>query len=262
MKYLACLSHKPEFFRDNAIGLEPHILKDMDNPDWEAVKPFIRTVHLPFSRDGHALNLASFDDEERNADRHYLEEAIRIAATLGTDRVTTHTCGLESVEGKVTGCYERMISALQSLAELAQSFNLMLCIENMCYRSPEKRHLYGSDAAEWFRIYEDVDRPNVKLTFDSSHATSSVIPYKTLEERQKHLFDFLKYPERIVHVHWSDSRIATQDGLFQDLHLIPGDGDLPREFHQAIRRLDATFLLEQHCSDEDTLRGIRFLDSL
>ena len=262
MNLIACLSHKPEFFRDNNLSLEAHIPKDMASPDWEAVKPFIRTVHLPYSKSSRALNLASFDDAERNSDIQFLEEHLRIAASLGTDRTITHTCGLESIEGVVTGCYERMIDALQHLADYAASLDLLFCIENMCYRAPEKRHLYGSNAAEWLRIYEDVDRPNVRLTLDSSHATSSIIPYKTHEERKRHIFDFLKYPERIAHVHWSDSRIANQDALFLDLHLIPGDGDLPIEFHKALKRLDATKLLEQHCSDEDTLRGVRFIEQL
>lgn len=261
MNLITVSSHNPDFYKTNDVGLEPHITRDESNPNWKNMIPFIKVVHLPYASD-HALNIAAYDDARRDADIAFLEESIQSARPYNVERAVIHTCGFESIEDELVGCYERMIDAMKRLAKAARGAKLTLCIENMVLRAPAKRHLYGSNAVEWLRIFDDVAEPNVRLTLDTSHAASSVIPYATIEERKRHIFDFLAKPERIAHVHWSDSRIATQDALFADLHLVPGDGDLPLAFHRQIKQLNASFTLEQHCGDEDTLRGMRFIERL
>ena len=261
MDFITVSSHNPEFYKKNNIALEPHITRDESNPLWAQMIPFIKVVHLPYASE-HALNIAAYDDARRNADIAFLEASIQSARQYNVERAIIHTCGFECIENELVGCYERMIDAMKRLAKVAKMANMTLCIENMVLRAPEKRHLYGSNAVEWLRIFDDVAEPNVRLTLDTSHAASSVIPYATFEERQRHIFDFLAKPERIAHVHWSDSRIATQGAMFADLHLVPGDGDLPISFHRQIKQLDATFTLEQHCGDEDTLRGVNFIQGI
>ena len=262
MRYCACYSHKPAFFVDNRIGLEAQIDKDDATPEWAEFAPLLAIAHLPYSgRDGHPLNIAAFDDAVREADIAYLEETLLRAADYGVDRVVVH-CGYESLNDELVGSYERMIDGFRRLADTAAGRKVILGIENMVLREPVKRRMFACDAMEWLHIHDDVARSNVGLVLDTSHASSSVQHYRTAEERSRHLYDFLARPEIICHLHWSDGRIMEGDALFKDLHLIPGDGDLPHEFHRRLKRLDATRTLEQHCSDEDTLRGIAFIESL
>ena len=101
------------------------------------------------------------------------------------------------------------------------------------------------------------------LALDTSHAASTVLGYNSLEERQRHLFDYFAHPERIVHIHWSDARIASQDALFLDQHMIPGEGDLPLEFHRQVKRLEAIRVFEQDAAtDEQVLQAINFVENL
>lgn len=44
----------------------------------------------------------------------------------------------------------------------------------------------------------------------------------------------MEHPDYIGRFHWSDSKITGGESLFVDMHLVLGQGDLPREFHQAI----------------------------
>jgi hypothetical protein len=46
------------------------------------------------------------------------------------------------------------------------------------------------------------------------------------------------------------------------MHLIPGEGDLPREFHKAIKELKVIKTLEQRRSEPDVIKGLAFIESL
>ena len=260
--YVAMPDHDVSFFKNNGIGFEGDITKVEKLEKWEELKPFMATAHLPYSSPKW-LNIASYDDQEREADIEFLKGTIATAASYGVRQCVLHPCGFESRNEELVGCYERMIDAMKQLAKFASKYKLIICVENMVLRNPKQRYLYGSFAAQWYQIYEDVDESNLMLTLDTSHAASSILGYKTLEDRQKHLFDFLAHPERIVHLHWSDARIATQEALFQDMHLIPGEGDLPLEFHRQVKKLDAVRVFEQNkCTDEQVLQAINFVENL
>lgn len=129
-------------------------------------------------------------------------------------------------------------------------------------REPGKHRSYGYCASEWYRIYRDVARKNVMLTLDTSHAATSVAVYDELKDRQTHIFDFLEHPEWIGRVHWSDSVLADNASKFNDMHLVPGRGDLPREFHQAIKQLPCVKTLEQNASDDEHIFSFEFIESL
>ena len=52
------------------------------------------------------------------------------------------------------------------------------------------------------------------------------------------------------------------EALFTDMHLVPGKGDLPREFHRRIKSLDCFKLLEQNSTDAEVGEGLDFIASL
>lgn len=250
--------HTPEFLRTNNLGVEVHISRRDQLPDWPQYIPFVYGVHLPYT----GMNLAAFDDDFRLESLKKLKSALDEGCKYPVDRMVMHTIGMTSIEGKIVGSYERMITGLQEFADYAATKKIILCIENQVLRQPEMRIAFGSTAAEWFHIHKDVNRDNVLLTLDSSHVATSVAVYDTLKERSERLFDFLAHPELIGRVHWSDSRLENNESKFNDMHLVPGEGDLPRDFHKAIKGLQVIKLLEQNRSEEDVLKGIAFINSL
>ncbi len=256
--YLICPCHRPEFLREHNLGVETQLGHHDHQPDWPQYIPFVRGVHLPYA----GLNLAATDKETREMSLQRLRQAIDTGCQYPVDRMVIHTIGYESIEGVPSGSYDQMISSLQSLADYAAEKKIMLCVENQVLRESHIRRVYGSNATEWLQIYQDIDRANVLLTLDSSHAATSVAIYETAEERAERIFDFLRHPERIGHVHWSDSRITNNEARFNDMHLVPGQGDLPREFHKALKQLPVIKVLEQRRSEEEALAGLKFIESL
>lgn len=254
---LTCPVHTPEFLKKCGLGVEAHIGRYDNLPNWEQYVPFVGGVHLPYSK----LNLAAFDDEHRALSIERVKAAIDAGCQYPVKEMVMHTIGIEAFDGVLLGSYERMIDGIQILAGYAASKGITLCIENMAQHVPH-RVIYGVTAEEWYKIYEDVNRENVKLTLDTSHAACAAALLPGADARFAYLFEFLKYPERIGRVHWSDSRLTKAEAYYHDMHLVPGEGDLPTDFHRQIKKLDAIKTLEQRCPEENVLRGLEFIDSL
>lgn len=250
--------HSVEFMTKYNAGVETHIFRSEKQADFEQYIPFIYGVHLPYAD----LNLASFSEEKRRASIARVKEAIDVGCQYPTDYFVMHPTGYESLRGDIVGHYDLLIPSLIEIAEYAATKNKTICIENQVMREPGMSRSYGYCAAEWFRIQRDVDMPNVMLTLDSSHAATSMGVYDDLKDRQKHIFDFLEHPELIKRVHWSDAILENNTAKFNDMHLVPGRGDLPREFHQAINALDCMKTLEQRVSDEEHIFSFEFIASL
>ena len=167
-----------------------------------------------------------------------------------------------SCNGEKCGVYGKLIDSLREIADYLAQKGLIVCLENQLYRPPETRVVFACRSEEWFQLYHDTDRPNVKLCFDSSHAASCAAEEDTDEKRLAALWKYLEHPDYIGRFHWSDSRISGGESLFCDMHLVPGQGDLPREFHQAILNHPAQKLLEQRCTSEEVAAGLEFIAGL
>ena len=254
---LTCPVHTPEFLTKCGLGVEAHIGRYDKLPTWEQYVPFVGGVHLPYSH----LNLAAFDDELRLTSIENVKAAIDIGCTYPVREMVMHTMGIESLDGVRLGNYERMIDGIRTLADYAAKKGIILCIENQAQHVPH-RVIYGVTAEEWYKIVEDVDRENVMLTLDTSHAACAAALIAGADARFAYLYEFLRHPERIGRVHWSDSRLTRAEAYYHDMHLVPGAGDLPIDFHRRIWRLDAIKTLEQRCPEEDVLKGLEFIASL
>jgi len=250
--------HRPEFLLAHQLGVEAHINRYDRLPDWEQYIPFVRGVHLPYS----GFNLAAFDDQLRQESLAQLKTALLVGRQYPVDRMVMHTVGIKSRNGEIIGDYERLIDGLQEFAAFAAEQQIILCLENAVHNNPERVQAFGNTAAEWFQIQRDVNRPNVLLTLDSSHAATSAALYATAAEREERIFDFLAQPELIGRLHWSDSRLRNQEALYNDMHLVPGEGDLPRLFHQRLKQLPVIKLLEQMRPEADVLASLAFIDTL
>lgn len=254
---LTCPVYSPDFLKKNELGVEAHIGRYDKLPTWEQYAPLVGGVHLPYSR----LNLAALDDELRSLSIARVKEAIDAGCHYPVKEMVMHTMGIESLDGVLLGSYDRMIDGIRNLADYAAKKGITLCIENQAQHVPH-RVIYGVTAQEWYQIQEDVARSNVLLTLDTSHAACAAALLAGSEKRFQYMYEFLKHPERIGRVHWSDSRLTKAEAYYCDLHLVPGSGDLPIDFHRRIHQLDVVKTLEQKCSEEELLQGLAFLRSL
>ena len=244
--------HSAEFVRKHGLGVEFHVGRPLP----EELVPFVRTVHLPYE----GLNLAALDAELRRRSIAEIEHALETSLFPGVERMVVHTCGVEIDRGRRVGDYELLIRSLRAIAEFAAKHRITLCVENMVLRAKARR--FGDFASEWLALPHDIDRENVLLTLDSSHAASTVAVVADEAERLWRLDEFLSRPELIGHVHWSDARLRDREALFTDMHLVPGKGDLPRGFHRRIKALDCFKLLEQNSTDAEVEEGLDFVAGL
>ena len=250
--------HAPEFLNKYQLGVETHITRDDIKEGYEKYIPFVHGVHLPYKD----INLAAFDPKERRAGIEHIKKCVETGSRYPVDRMVMHPCGVLSWQGEPCGSYAPLIDSLREIADFMAQKGLMLCLENQLYKPASVKVVVGCHSREWFQLYRDINRPNVKLTFDSSHAASCAAEAPDDDARLKALWDYLEHPDYIGRFHWSDSRIKGGESLFVDMHLVPGQGDLPRAFHQAIWNHPAQKLLEQRCPSEEVAQGLAFISGL
>lgn len=255
---LTCPVQTPEFLTAHNLGVEAHIGRYDKLPGWEKYIPFVGGVHLPYS----GLNFAALDENLRITSIETVKNAIDIGLQYPVDRMVMHITGTEVEKEQAVGDYDRLISSIRTLADYAASKKIILCLENAALHHPGRR-AYGIFVNEWFAIHRDVDRSNVLLTLDTSHAaTSAAMVCHRAEDRFAYMYEYLKKPELIGRVHWSDSRLQHAESYYNDMHLVPGEGDLPLDFHRKIKALDAVKTLEQRCEPERIAAGLEFIESL
>lgn len=250
--------HDPDFLSSHSLGVETHVTRDDVLEGYEKYIPFVHGVHLPYN----GVNFASVDEAERQRGLAFVKIAVDTGSRYPVDRFVMHPCGIMSIKGEKTGEYGFLIDSLREIADYAAGKGFMICLENQLYKPPEQRVVFACHSEEWFQLYRDVARPNVKLTFDSSHAASCAGEEPTDEKRLAALWKYLEHPDYIGRFHWSDSCLTNGKSLFNDMHLVPGQGDLPKEFHQAILKHSAVKLLEQRCTSEEVAAGLEFISSL
>ncbi len=244
--------HSAAFLKAHGLGVEAHIGRPLP----EELVPFVHGVHLPYT----GLNLAALDETKRLASIQAIQDAILEALRFPVDRMVIHTCGIATENGLRTGDYELMLRSFRVLADFAAARKIILCIENQVLRPNTKR--YADNAAEWLALPADIGRDNILLTLDSSHAATSAAIHEDYAERLRALEQFLSHPELIGRLHWSDSRLLNREALHNDMHLVPGKGDLPLDFHRRLRRLPVVKLLEQRCTEAEVAEGLAFIDTL
>ena len=254
---LICPVHTSEFLKKHGLGVEAHIGRYDALPDWNRYIPFVGGVHLPYS----GCNLAAIDDALRLASIEKIKGAIDIGVGYPVDRMVMHIIGIVEQNGVNVGTYERVIDSIGKIADYAKTKNITICLENQALHNPAVTVL-GTSAEEWFKIREEVGRDNVMLTLDTSHAATAAAHKDTAKERLAYMYEYLRHPELIGRVHWSDSMLKNNEAFIHDMHLIPGEGDIPKDFHKMIKNLDAVKTLEQKRAEPDVERGLEFIESL
>lgn len=118
---------------------------------------------------GAETNLISHSVEVREAGLKFLKECVDCAMILGSDKLMgPFHGGLGIFTGKpaTTEEWYFAVEAIQELADYADSLGITLCLEYL----NRFELLITSCIDELIRFVDDVNRPNVKIMFDTFHA--------------------------------------------------------------------------------------------
>ena len=251
--------------------------------DIEAMADFsdvLTSAHAPASMGDLRLNIAATDDDFRRTSIDqivgYVDKARRYP---NVRQVNIHFAPKRWMEETQVrgreGDYARLIEGVREIAAFAAGHGIEIVMENGTARWTGvaddvpadqvdwtgRNRYFGMPPGEWVQVCEDVDRPNVGLCLDSSHACTYAQTFADHDERVKTVMAYLSRPELVRHVHWSDNYLFDPRGR-NDSHLSVGKGSLPIEMHRAIKRLDATLLLEHFYSVEELEKELRFIEAL
>ena len=173
------------------------------------------------------------------------------------------------------GDYELQIEAIKQIASFAGEREIEITLENTnlnwdgipddipgeAVNWNRRNRYFGESPEEWIKMGEDVNMPNLSLCLDSGHAATYAQIFSDHDKRTETMMTFLSRPDLIGHVHWNDQLLYDLRGR-PDYHGLIGTASLPNEFHQKIKSLDATLLLEHFYSIEELEEELTFIDNL
>ncbi len=238
--------------------------------------PYLFSVHLPAGDDTGRLNVGAFDAARREVSIGTVQGAIDAACDAGATRGVIHSMGIVSAEGAEVGDWDRAVAGLQRIADHARTRDFDLVLENVVFywtsvpahipaeRADRSQCLYqlGRDPQEWRQLWAAIDRDNVRLCLDTSHATTCAVATSDLAEQMRRVHEFLDVGgDLITHVHWSDNYLGGHRGR-NDSHLHVGQGTLPRPFHARVKRLAAVKHLEHQSTVGELRAELAYIEQL
>ena len=226
-------------------------------------------------------NIASTDDEFRDMSIRTILDYVDVARRYPHLKlVNMHFAPkrwIDETQSQCqTGTYDRLIDGIRQIAAFAERRGIQIVLENNCAYFElngiaddvpaekmdwaDKNEYYGVSPEEWTQICEDVDRPNVGLCLDTSHACTYAHTFPE-DRRRERMLAFLAKPHLIRHVHWSDNYLYDTRGR-NDSHVSVGKGSLPTELHRGIKRLDAVILLEHFYTIDELEQELEYVTAL
>lgn len=226
-------------------------------------------------------NIASTDDEFRDMSIRTILDYVDVAQRYPHLKlVNMHFAPKrwidETQNQYQTGTYDRLIDGIRQIAAFAERRGIQIVLENNCAYFElngiaddvpaekmdwaGKNEYYGVSPEEWTQICEDVDRPNVGLCLDTSHACTYAHIFPE-DRRRERMMAFLAKPHLIRHVHWSDNYLYDTRGR-NDSHVSVGRGSLPTELHRGVKRLDAVILLEHFYTIDELEQELEYVTAL
>jgi sugar phosphate isomerase/epimerase len=248
--------------------------------DIEEYSQVLISAHAPQTVGELRLNVAATDDDfRRESIDHIVGYVDRASLYPNVRQVNIHFAPRRWVEDTQPrgqqGDYSRLIDGVREIAAYAEERDIEIVMENATTKWTgvdddvpavqvdwsDRNVYFGMAPEEWIQICEDVDRQNVALCLDSSHVCTYAQTFADDSRREEVALAYLARPELIRHVHWSDNYLYDPRGR-EDSHLSVGKGTLPTEMHRAIKRLDATLLLEHFYTAEELEEELAYIDSL
>ncbi len=226
-------------------------------------------------------NVASTDDEFRDMSIRTILDYVDVAQRYPHLKlVNMHFAPKrwvdETLDQYQTGTYDRLIDGIRKIAAFAERRGIQIVLENNCAYFElngiaddvpaekmdwaDKNEYFGVSPEEWTQVCEDVDRPNVGLCLDTSHACTYAHIFPE-DRRTERMLAFLAKPHLIRHVHWSDNYLYDTRGR-NDSHVSVGKGSLPTELHRGIKGLDAVILLEHFYTIEELEQELEYVNAL
>ena len=226
-------------------------------------------------------NIASTDDEFRDMSIQTILDYVDVARRYPHLKlVNMHFAPkrwIDETQNQFqTGTYDRLIDGIRQIAAFAEPSGIQIVLENNCAYFElngiaddvpaekvdwaDKNEYFGVSPEEWTQVCEDVDRPNVGLCLDTSHACTYAHTFPE-DRRKERMLAFLAKPHLIRHVHWSDNYLYDTRGR-NDSHVSVGKGSLPTELHRGIKRLDAVILLEHFYTIDELEQELEYVTAL
>lgn len=226
-------------------------------------------------------NIASADDEFRDMSIRTILDYVDVARRYPHLKlVNMHFAPkrwIDETQNQCqTGAYDRLIDGIRQIAAFAERRGIQIVLENNCVYFElngiaddvpaekvdwaDKNEYFGVSPEEWTQVCEDVDRPNVGLCLDTSHACTYAHTFPE-DRRKERMLAFLAKPHLIRHVHWSDNYLYDNRGR-NDSHVSVGKGSLPTELHRGIKRLDAVILLEHFYTIDELEQELEYVTAL
>lgn len=245
----------------------------------DPIADVVLTAHAPYSDSLGRFSIGDVNDAVRNDAigkiTDYIEEAVRRFPKLQKVNMHCSPKRWASETRPLEGDYERLIDAVRQLSKVAAKHGLLLMLENnRAYwedvpddLSPDKvdrteqNDYFGTAPEEWRQIQQDVDRSNVFLCLDPSHACTYAHIFVENEKREAVMMAYLDAGDALQHVHWNGNDLISPVGR-QDSHMCIGTDTLPLAFHQRIKGWRATLLLEHFYSPEELETELAYIQKL
>ena len=227
-QYEECIS----FANENGLGFEvqdlmfPAVLDDEKKAD-ELLSLYegapVVSLHGPFID----LNFSGGDKKVFAITKERIEKCASYCNILGAKKMVLHSCffTVSPKEDPLYGIWSR--TAADLLCEIAEKYDITLCIENVIDRDPDIIK----------RLVETASHPKIKVCLDVGHTNFSMAGIDTW------MSALAPY---IVHYHLHDNR------GYYDEHLAAGDGTVEwKRFFELKNRfgLDSDMLLEVRSLD-------------
>ena len=258
-------------------GVEaPTSLKD---PAIDPVADLVVSAHALYSKDGIRLSIADVDDSRRSASIAeivaYIEAAVSRFPNLRQINMHASPKRFLYEQFMLLGDYARLIDAIREIATTAAKHGLNIVVENNraywdgvpddteaeTVDRREQNDYFATAPEEWRQVQIDVDRPNVSLCLDTSHACTYAQTVENLAEREAIMMRYLEAGDALKHFHWNGNDLLTNAGR-QDKHFSLHEDSLPEILHARIKTWEGTRLLE-HWYGEEKLEGeLKYIGTL
>lgn len=276
------LSAPPDTGSDSLrrLGLHTELGVDVTDDEIISLGDIAVSGHTPLYDGEIRLNIGAIDaDFRRMSIDKMLAYTDKVKKLPIFKQLNMHPAPKQWVdENQIKGCegdYGLMMDGIREIADYASRWGLDLVLENNTNRWSgisddlhenkvdwsNRTVMFGSSPEEWIQICEDVERSNVALCLDSSHACTYAHKFPDHKQREAVVMAYLSRPDLLKHVHWNDNYLYDVRGR-EDSHAVLGKGTLPVELHRTIKGLDATLMIEHFYTIKDLEEEIEYISRL
>lgn len=260
-------------------GLTVEAPTELNSEVVDPIADVVLTAHAPYSDSLGRFSIGDVDDAVREDAIEkisaYIEEAVQRFPRLQKVNMHCSPKRWASDTRPLSGDYDRLIDAVQRLSEVAGKHKIELMLENnRAYWEGVSDELlanqvdrdaqndyFGVAPEEWRQIQKDVDRSNVFLCLDPSHACTYAQVFMENEKREAVMMAYLDAGDALQHVHWNGNDLVSPVGR-KDSHMCIGTDTMPVEFHRRIKGWQATLLLEHFYSIEELETELAYIQQL